>query len=102
LFEYLALGKAIVAPRQPNIEEVLTDGENALLFDERVAQSLEQSLSRLCSDAALRDRMCAGAAATISRLGLTWHANARRVTALAQKIGAAGIAATVTPDSSAP
>jgi glycosyltransferase involved in cell wall biosynthesis len=29
VFEYLALGKAIVAPRQPNIEEILTDRLNA-------------------------------------------------------------------------
>ncbi len=33
LFEYLALGRAIVAPDQPNIREVLDDGVNALLFD---------------------------------------------------------------------
>ena len=33
LFEYMAAGKAIVAPDQPNIREVLTDGDTALLFD---------------------------------------------------------------------
>ncbi len=33
LFEYLALGKAIVAPGQPNIREILTHEKNALLFD---------------------------------------------------------------------
>jgi glycosyltransferase involved in cell wall biosynthesis len=82
LFEYLALGKAIVAPRQPNIEEVLVDGDNALLFDAQAAGALEQALSRLCHDAALRTRLGAGATATVSRLGLTWRANAERVAAL--------------------
>ena len=99
LFEYLALGKAIVAPRQPNIEEVLTDGENALLFDNDDTQALEQALSRLCLDPVVRDHISAGAAATIARLGLTWHANARRVTDLALQ-AAVGVPDKVTPDSS--
>ena len=85
LFEYLALGKAIVAPRQPNIEEVLSDGTNALLFDAADPRGLEGALTRLCADAALRGRVAAGAAATIAQLGLTWQANAQRVAALAAK-----------------
>jgi glycosyltransferase involved in cell wall biosynthesis len=88
LFEYLALAKAIVAPRQPNIEEVLTDGDNALLFDATQPEALEQALSRLCRDASLRGRIAEGAGATIARLGLTWHRNAQRVTALARERGA--------------
>lgn len=83
LFEYLALAKAIVAPRQPNIEEILTDGQNALLFDAQAAGALEQALTRLCRDSGLRERVAKGAGATIERLGLTWHANARRVVDLA-------------------
>jgi glycosyltransferase involved in cell wall biosynthesis len=88
LFEYLALAKAIIAPRQPNIEEVLVDGDNALLFDDAKPQAFEQALTRLCADANLRDRISAGAGATITRLGLTWHSNARRVTQLAVRAGA--------------
>jgi glycosyltransferase involved in cell wall biosynthesis len=83
LFEYLALGKAIVAPRLPNIEEVLADGRNALLFDPAQAGSLEAALSRLCADVALREHIARGAAATIAEQGLTWRANAQRVAALA-------------------
>ncbi len=82
LFEYLALGKVIVAPRLPNIEEVLVDGDNALLFDAQAPQALEQALTRLCRDPALCTRLGSGAAATIGALGLTWRANAQRVVAL--------------------
>ncbi|MFZ4535388.1 glycosyltransferase family 4 protein [Propionivibrio sp.] len=85
LFEYLALGKAVVAPRQPNIEEVLTDGENALLFDATATGALEIALTRLCANEALRAQIAAGAASTISRNGLTWDANAQRVTVLAKQ-----------------
>lgn len=85
LFEYLTLSKAVIAPRQPNIEEVLTDGDNALLFDANQPGAFEQSLTRLCADETLRERLAADAAATIDRLDLTWLGNARRVTQLAKR-----------------
>jgi glycosyltransferase involved in cell wall biosynthesis len=79
LFEYLALGKAIVAPSQPNIAEVLVHEENALLFDNSRAGALEDALSQLCADGALRSRLSVGASASIGRLRLTWRSNAQRV-----------------------
>lgn len=83
LFEYMALGKAIVAPRVPNLQEVLTDNENALLFDPEAEMALASTLTRLCADGELRERLGRGAAHTIHRLGLTWRNNAQRVGALA-------------------
>lgn len=85
LFEYLALGKAVIAPRQPNIEEVLADGDNALLFDANQPGAFEQSLTRLCADEALRKQLATAAAATIDRLDLTWLGNARKVVQLGQQ-----------------
>jgi glycosyltransferase involved in cell wall biosynthesis len=84
LFEYLALGKAIIAPRSANIMEVLRDADNALLFDEADGSSLPKELSRLAGDPALRERLAARARATIAEKGLTWHRNAQRVVALAR------------------
>jgi glycosyltransferase involved in cell wall biosynthesis len=83
LMEYLALAKAVVAPRTPNLCEVLEDGENALLFEEKEADALEHALARLCGDEALRAKLAVGARNSIGRQGLTWDGNARRVTALA-------------------
>ena len=54
-----------------------------MLFDAKAAGGIEAALTALCHDAALRARVAAGAAATITRLGLTWRGNARRVVALA-------------------
>lgn len=90
LFEYLALGKAIVAPRQPNLEEVLRDGENALMFSPDETGALEAALQRLCEDAALRRRVADGARASIARQGLTWQGNAHRVVGLAQQLCRSG------------
>lgn len=85
LFEYLALGKAVIAPRQPNIEEILADGDNALLFDAAEQGAFERSLTQLCADATLRARLAASAVATIDRLDLTWLGNAQKVTRLAKR-----------------
>ena len=86
LMEYLVLGKAIIAPRTPNLLEVLRDGENALLFDEAASAGLEQALSQLCTNEALREKLGAGAYATIEKLDLTWDGNARRVVDLASRL----------------
>jgi glycosyltransferase involved in cell wall biosynthesis len=98
LFEYLAMGKAIVAPQQANIAEVLNDGRNALLFDAQVDGSLEAALTRLCADTALRQQLGAAAKATIAEQGLTWLRNAQRVAYLAQALHEGRAATEPRPD----
>lgn len=88
LFEYLALGRAIVAPATPNIEEILTDGENAVLFDPNDNRAFAEAVGRVCRDSTLRARLMAGAMDTIIRRGLTWDSNARRVVELFGRVGA--------------
>jgi glycosyltransferase involved in cell wall biosynthesis len=79
LFEYMAAGKAIVAPDQPNIREVLSDGETALLFDAAEAGAMWRAISRLAADATLRGTLGAGARAAIGRRDYTWRGNAERI-----------------------
>lgn len=86
LFEYLALGRAIVAPDQANIREVLDDGVNALLFDVDDPDGLTGAIGRLTADDALRATLARGARETIVRRGLTWTHNARRVTSLFEEL----------------
>ncbi len=76
LFEYLQLGRAIVAPDTESIREVLTDGQDALLFDPGRDGALEAALLRLCIDSALRTRLGAAARQTIIKRSLTWKRNA--------------------------
>lgn len=86
LMEYLVMGKAVLAPRAANLQEVLTDGVNALMFDECVPGSLEQALLRICTEASLRAHLSQGAIDTIDRLNLTWIGNAQRVVTLGQRL----------------
>lgn len=86
LFEYLALGKAIIGPAQPNLLEILRDDHNAVLFDPASADGMAGAISRLCADDALRSKVAKNAHATIDEQMLTWGANARRVTDLFQSL----------------
>lgn len=85
LMEYLALGKAVVAPATPNLLEILKDGENAALFDDNAADSLQCILSELCKNHSLRNHLGVSARKTIDTMQLTWRGNARRVVELARK-----------------
>ncbi|MEZ5730077.1 MAG: glycosyltransferase family 4 protein [Burkholderiaceae bacterium] len=79
LIEYLAMGKAIVAPAQENILELLGDGRNAILFDPARPDGLGEALVRLCADPGLCARLGRAAMASIDEQGLTWRHNAARI-----------------------
>jgi glycosyltransferase involved in cell wall biosynthesis len=85
VFEYMAAGRAIVAPDQPNLREVLKDGETALLFDPAVPGAFWGAVQRLVDDAALRQRIGSAARAEVLARDLTWAGNARRVVLLARE-----------------
>ncbi len=86
LFEYLQLGRAIVAPDVDAIREILTDGQDALLFDPAAEHGLEVALLQLCEDASLRARLGRAGPDTIRTGSLTWQRNAERVVALAESL----------------
>lgn len=84
LFEYMALGRTIVAPDQDNIREVLRDGENAVLFDAEAPDGFRDAVLSLCRDGDLRRRLGRAAAQTVEDRDFTWDGNAGRVEQLAQ------------------
>lgn len=86
VFEYMAAGRAIVAPDQPNLREVLEHGRTALLFDPAREGAMWAAVGRLVADPALRARLGAAARAEILARDLTWSGNARRAAALAAEV----------------
>ena len=85
LFEYMAQAKPVIAPDSANIREVLTAGEDGVLFAEG---EFETALTRLVEDAGLRARLGDAAVKTVRRRDYTWAGNARRVEAIAEKLKA--------------
>ena len=81
LFEYMALGRAIIAPDKPSIREVLVDGETALLFRTNDHGHFCQQLGRLCRDPDLRRTLGTAAAYDTDARGYTWDRNAQKILA---------------------
>ncbi|HEX7999918.1 MAG TPA: glycosyltransferase family 4 protein [Pyrinomonadaceae bacterium] len=78
LFEYMAMGKGIVASRLGQIGDVLSHEETALLVEPGDARELSEAISRLAKSKDLRERLGA-AARRVAVAHHTWEHNARRV-----------------------
>jgi len=85
VFEYMAAGRAIIAPDQPNLREILEHERTALLFDPRDPDAMWQAVERLATDEALRRRLGQAARAEVLSRDLTWSGNARTVVGLAAR-----------------
>jgi len=86
LHEYMAAGLAVIAPNQPNLREVLVDGETALLFEPGSAEGLARAFERLVRDADARTRIGRSARQAVIDLELSWQGNARRVIEAVQRL----------------
>jgi glycosyltransferase involved in cell wall biosynthesis len=78
LFEYMAMGKGIIASRLGQIGEVLADRETALLVEPGNAQELSEAILRLGRSRELRESLGA-AARRVAVERHTWKHNAARV-----------------------
>ncbi|HEX8968952.1 MAG TPA: glycosyltransferase family 4 protein [Chloroflexota bacterium] len=78
LFEYMAVGRPIVASRVGQITEVLADDESGLLVAPDDADALARAIVRLADDACLRLRL-GRAARDAAEARHTWGHNAQRI-----------------------
>ncbi|MBI5837815.1 MAG: glycosyltransferase family 4 protein [Candidatus Eisenbacteria bacterium] len=88
-FEYMAMGRAVVAPAVPALREVLEDRVTALLTRPGDVDDLERACAALASDAMLRARLGRGAReAVVARH--TWSGNAKFIHDLLERAVAEG------------
>ena len=78
IFEYMAMGKGIVASRLGQIGEVLADDETALLVEPGNVDQLAAGIARLVQSPELRERL-GGRAREVAIQRHTWTRNAERV-----------------------
>jgi len=86
IFEYMQSSLAIIAPDQPNIREILSHREDALLFDPQDFAAAEDEILQLVADEALRKRLGRAAKEKIEEKDYTWRGNAERITEIAEGI----------------
>jgi glycosyltransferase involved in cell wall biosynthesis len=78
IFEYMSMGKGIVASRLGQIGEVLVDEETALLVEPGNVAELGDAIVRLIESETLRTRL-GGRAREVAEREYTWTHNAQRV-----------------------
>jgi glycosyltransferase involved in cell wall biosynthesis len=81
LIEYMAMGRAAVAPRTGNMLDLVVDEVDGLLFSPSDHASLATVLRRLVLDVALRERLGRAARMKIEQ-SRTWRHNAEHVLTL--------------------
>lgn len=77
IFEYMASGLPVVAPRLPRIAELVEDGREGLLYDPTDPRRLDDALVQL-TDAALRRRL-GDAARTRAVTEFSWQAHCKAI-----------------------
>ena len=65
ILEYMATGLAVIAPHMPNLQDLISDGVDGILFKAEDAHELANSLATLVKDQALRIRLGENARASI-------------------------------------
>ncbi len=88
ILEYMAVRKPVLAPKQENIQELLEDEKDALLFTPGDSADFQRQLSRLVDEPHTRARLAEAAYDSIFERGLTWRDNAARVVTLLMGSGA--------------
>jgi glycosyltransferase involved in cell wall biosynthesis len=86
LLEYMATSRPVVAPRMPNIQDLVTDGVDGVLFQQGSAAALRAALALLADDPERRRRLGEAARATIER-ARNWRAIAVEVLAHLGRVG---------------
>jgi glycosyltransferase involved in cell wall biosynthesis len=84
LFEFMALGKAIVAPDLPPIRDVLMDSRTGLMAKYGCLDSLEQAVRTLLENADLRRSLGAEARRAVMQKH-TWEASGRKIIELLRR-----------------
>lgn len=78
IFEYLGVGKCIVAPNQPNICEIINDGVTGYLFRPEDKESLRRTLLQVLDHPHQREIIGRKAAQSIHERRFLWQSNAQR------------------------
>jgi len=85
LFEYMAAGKAVLASRIGQIDEIVKDGVNGMLFEPGNLEEFMSKCRRLIGDIELRNRIGLQARATVCQK-YSWKQSAEKVIEIMSEI----------------
>ncbi|MCC7445937.1 MAG: glycosyltransferase family 4 protein [Anaerolineae bacterium] len=85
VYEYMAMGKPVIAPDQETITELVTHNQTAYLFAKENVAAMAAALQTLSEDAALRRRL--GSAASQLAAQHTWEKRAETIQRALEAVG---------------
>ncbi|MCA9743080.1 glycosyltransferase family 4 protein [candidate division KSB1 bacterium] len=85
IFEYMAAGKALISSAVGQVNEVIQDGQNGLLYDPDNAEELTEKVKTLLKDEALRQRLGEQARSDLLA-NYTWSHHAKQIAEIFQEI----------------
>lgn len=85
MFEYMAVGALIVAPKTPNIEEILSD-DTAIFFDKGDKVAFKEALTTAITSYQALDEKRRAVKQSVLDKHFIWQKNARRVVDLAKEL----------------
>ncbi len=85
MFEYMAVGSLIIAPRTPNIEEILSDN-TAVFFEKGNQQSFKASLNEAIENYVNYKHKREAVKQSVIDKGFVWHENSKRVVEIGHKL----------------
>jgi len=85
IFEYMAMSKAIIAPRKGQVEEVIKDGEEGILVKPGSKEELKKAILKLYKDKELREKMGKKAREKVEK-SYTWRHNAEKIIKIFESI----------------
>jgi glycosyltransferase involved in cell wall biosynthesis len=85
ILEAMASGQAVLSCRAVGVTDCIRDGENGLLVEPGDVPALTQALSRLVTDATLRERLAAAGLAECRRV-YSWHAVGRQIAGIYEQL----------------
>ena len=80
IYEYMSVGRAVVASRIGQLCQVIDDGRNGLLFEPDSKEDLERILKLLAGDRELREKLGHSARSDVEEKH-SWKANVQRILA---------------------
>lgn len=85
MFEYMAVGSLIIAPRTPNIEEILSD-DTAVFFEKGNQTSFKSALNEAIENYTHYKNKREAVKQSVIDKGFVWHENSKRVVSIAQAL----------------
>lgn len=85
IYEYMAVGKVMLAPNQETITEIVTHDKDAYLFEPENVTAMTAAIKKLIEDKSLRERLSQQASESASQT--TWLKRAEKLQTALHRVG---------------